>query len=62
MSDKVHISGLEGRAIVGLDHWQKPVPHPVAIDADFATDFSKASETDNLHYSLNYAVISSKIA
>ncbi|OBA24012.1 Dihydropteroate synthase [Metschnikowia bicuspidata var. bicuspidata NRRL YB-4993] len=62
MSDKVHISGLEGKAIVGLDHWQKPVPHPVFVDVDFATDFSRASETDNLHYSLNYAVISSKIA
>lgn len=62
MSDKVHVSGLEGKAIVGLDHWQKPVPHPVFIDVDFATDFSKASETDNLHFSLNYAVISGKIA
>ncbi|GEQ70784.1 hypothetical protein JCM33374_g4463 [Metschnikowia sp. JCM 33374] len=42
MSDKVHISSLEGKAIVGLDHWQKPVPHPVFVDVDFATDFSKA--------------------
>lgn len=62
MSDKVYISGLQAQAIVGVDHWQKPVPHPVAVDAVFSTNFSKASESDNLHYSLNYAVISDKIA
>lgn len=62
MSDKVHITGLQGLAIVGLDHWKKPVPHPVSINVTFHTDFSRASETDNLHYSLNYAVISDKIA
>uniref|UniRef100_A0A0L0NQ50 Pterin-binding domain-containing protein n=1 Tax=Candidozyma auris TaxID=498019 RepID=A0A0L0NQ50_CANAR len=57
MSDKVYISGLQGHAIVGLDHWQKPVPHPVSIDATFSTDFTLALEKDNLKYSLNYAVI-----
>lgn len=62
MSDKVYISGLEGSAIAGLDHWLKPVPHPVLVDVVFSTDFSKASESDNLHYSLNYAVISDKIS
>lgn len=61
MSDKVHISGLESSAIAGLDHWQKPAPHPVLVDVTFTTDFSRASDLDNLHYSLNYAVISDKI-
>lgn len=62
MSDKVYISGLQAAAIVGVDHWQKPVPHPVSVDVTFSTDFSLASARDNLHYSLNYAVISDKIA
>lgn len=62
MSDKVHISGLEASAIAGLDHWQKPAPHPILVDVTFSTDFSRASESDNLHYSLNYAVISDKIS
>lgn len=62
MSDKVYVSGLEGSAIAGVDHWQKPVPHPVLVDVSFSTDFSKASESDNLQYSLNYAVISDKIS
>ncbi|SGZ51841.1 CIC11C00000001196 [Sungouiella intermedia] len=62
MSDKVYISGLEGSAIAGVDHWQKPVPHPVLVDVAFSTDFSRASDSDNLQYSLNYAVISDKIS
>lgn len=61
MPDKVHITGLKATAIMGLDHWKKPVPHPVSLDVSFSTDFSKASDTDDLHYSLNYAVISAKI-
>lgn len=62
MSDKVYISGLSASAIAGLDHWNKPVPHPVLVDATFATDFKRASDSDNLQYLLNYAVISEKIA
>lgn len=62
MPDKVHITGLQASAIVGLDHWKKPVPHPVSFDVTFSTDFSKASDTDDLHFSLNYAVISTKIS
>lgn len=62
MSDNVYVTGLEGSAIAGVDHWQKPVPHPVLVDVTFSTDFSKASDSDNLQYSLNYAVISDKIS
>lgn len=62
MSDKVHINGLQALAIVGLDHWQKPVPHPISVDVDFHTDFSSAARRDNLKYSLNYAVISESIS
>lgn len=62
MPDQVHISGLQASAIAGLDHWKKPVPHPVSLDVTFSTDFSKASDTDDLHFSLNYAVISTKIS
>lgn len=62
MSDQVHISGLQSSAILGLDHWQKPVPQPISVDVTFSTDFEEALKSDNLHYSLNYAVISDKIA
>lgn len=62
MSDKVFINGLQGNAIVGLDHWQKPVPHPVAVDAVFSTDFTSALKKDNLKFSLNYAVISDQLS
>lgn len=60
--DKVHIHGLQAQAIVGQDHWQKPSLQPVAVDVSFSTSFAQAALADDLHYSLNYAVISDKIA
>lgn len=62
LSDKVHITGLQATATVGLDHWQKPVPQPVLVDVTFSTDFARALDSDDLVFSLNYAVISSKLA
>lgn len=62
MPDQVHISGLLGSAIIGFDHWKKPVSHPVSFDVSFSTDFSKAADTDDLNFSLNYLVVSTKIA
>lgn len=62
LSDKVHITGLQASATVGLDHWQKPVPQPVQVDVVFATDFARALDADNLAFSLNYAVVSAKLA
>lgn len=59
--DKVYVLGLQSRAIVGVDHWKRPVPHPVAVDAVFSTNFASALERDNLTFSLNYAVILEKL-
>lgn len=62
LNDKVHITGLRATATVGLDHWQKPVPQPVEVDVTFSTDFGRALDSDDLVFSLNYAVISAKLA
>lgn len=62
MSDKVHIDGLLLGAIVGVDHWQKLSSHPLEISVAFKTNFASALDSDNLAYSLNYAVVADKIA
>lgn len=54
--------GLRDSVIIGLDYWKRPTPHPVAFDVTFSTDFSQACKTDDLHYSLNYLTISTKIS
>lgn len=58
LKDSVFIKNLAATAITGKDAWNRPTPQPIHISIDLKTDFQQASLTDNLKYSLNYAVIS----
>lgn len=60
--DSVFIKNLAATAITGKDAWNRPTPQPLTISVDLKTDFHNASLTDNLKYSLNYAVISRSIS
>lgn len=59
--DKVFVNNIAATAITGSDAWNRPTAQPITITVQLDTDFSKASETDNLKYSLNYAVISRNV-
>ena len=39
----------------------RPTPQPITISLNFNTDFHKASQLDNLKYSINYAVITRNV-
>lgn len=60
--DTVFINSLSATAITGKDAWNRPTPQPITISAVLKTDFHEASRTDNLKYSLNYAVICRNIS
>lgn len=62
LRDTVFIKDLVATGITGEDAWSRPTPHPLKISVLLRTDFKKASTTDNLNYSLNYAVLSRNIA
>ncbi|CCE85874.1 Piso0_005510 [Millerozyma farinosa CBS 7064] len=62
LRDTVFIKDLVATGITGEDAWSRPTPHPLKISVSLRTDFKKASATDNLKYSLNYAVLSRNIA
>lgn len=62
LQDTVFINNLASIAITGKDAWNRPTPQPITISVSLNTDFHQASVTDNLKYSLNYAVISRNIA
>ncbi|KAL3233894.1 Folic acid synthesis protein FOL1 [Nakaseomyces bracarensis] len=59
--DHVHVVKLEALAKIGPDRWGQPIAQRCSVSLDMGTDFSKSSETDDLQYSLNYAVISRDI-
>lgn len=61
LKDSVFIKNLAATAITGKDAWNRPTPQPIHISIDLKTDFLQASLTDNLKYSLNYAVISRNV-
>lgn len=62
LQDTVFINNLASTAITGKDAWNRPTPQPITISVSLNTDFHQASVTDNLKYSLNYAVISRNIS
>lgn len=59
--DHVHVVKLEALAKLGPDRWGQPIAQRCKVSLDMGTDFSKSSATDDLQYSLNYAVISRDI-
>ncbi|ODQ80396.1 hypothetical protein BABINDRAFT_161342 [Babjeviella inositovora NRRL Y-12698] len=58
MDDLVHIRNLHVNAITGNDAWKRPLPQPLRLSVELRTSFEQAALTDDLKYSLNYAVIS----
>lgn len=60
--DKVVIRELAASAVIGTDAWNNKSAQPILISVLLATDFQKASVSDDLQYSLNYAVISRNIS
>lgn len=57
LNDSVFINRLAATAIIGKDAWNRPTPQPISVLVALSTDFRHASATDNLKYSLNYAVM-----
>ena len=59
--DTVFTKDIACTAITGKDAWNRPTPQPITISLNFNTDFHKASQLDNLKYSINYAVITRNV-
>lgn len=59
--DKVFIRGLEVETIIGVFDWEKKVQQPLIFDLVMDWDITKAAETDDLTYALNYAAVSDRV-
>ncbi|CAK9441796.1 uncharacterized protein LODBEIA_P56640 [Lodderomyces beijingensis] len=60
--DKIFVKDISAIAITGKDAWNRPSPQPINVSVSLNTDFHEASVTDNLKYSINYAVLTRKIS
>jgi dihydroneopterin aldolase len=52
--DIVYVKGLEVKTVIGVYEWEREIKQPISVDLDMATDFSKAAETDDHQYVLDY--------
>jgi 7,8-dihydroneopterin aldolase/epimerase/oxygenase len=59
--DTVFIRDLSMDAVIGVFGWERQVNQKITINLEMATDISKAAETDDLQYTLDYKAISQRI-
>ncbi|UCF26655.1 MAG: dihydroneopterin aldolase [Chloroflexota bacterium] len=58
--DKVIIRDLLARGIIGINDWEREKPQDILINIVIFTDLTKAGQTDDIAYSVNYRTISKK--
>ncbi|MFK7794085.1 MAG: dihydroneopterin aldolase [Gammaproteobacteria bacterium] len=59
--DTVFIRDLSMDAVIGVFGWERQVHQKITINLEMATDISKAADTDDLEYTLDYKAISQRI-
>jgi len=59
--DTVFIRDLEIECIVGIWGWERKMQQTVSIDLDMATDLSKAAETEDIQYCVDYKSVSQSV-
>lgn len=59
--DIIFLGGLEIETIIGIYDWERETKQTVALDIEMAFDISKAAETDDIQYTLDYKTVSKRI-
>ena len=61
MADRLVIERLEFEGFVGIEERERTVPQPLAVDIELFFDFSRASSTDDLKDTVDYAAVAGTI-
>lgn len=59
--DIVYIKGLEVQTVIGIFDWEREVKQTISMDLDMAADITRAAETDDIQFALNYKNVSKRI-
>jgi FolB domain-containing protein len=59
--DKVFITDLVARGIIGINTWEREKPQEILINIVLFTDLQKAGISDNIHDSVNYRIVAKKV-
>jgi FolB domain-containing protein len=61
LMDKVFIKDLLVRGIIGIREWERKKAQDILINVTVFTDTSRAGETDDITYSVDYSKLAKKI-
>lgn len=61
MNDKIEISNLRFKTIIGVHEWERKAPQPLEADIIVYTDLSRACVSDDLEDTLHYGTLSREI-
>jgi len=61
MMDIVYIRDLRIDTIIGIFDWEREVRQTVSLDLEMAADISRAAETDDIQYALNYKAVAKRL-
>jgi FolB domain-containing protein len=59
--DKVFIKDLLVRGIIGIREWERKKAQDILINVTVFTDTSRAGETDDIQYSVDYSTLAKKV-
>lgn len=59
--DIVYINDLKIETIIGIYDWEREVKQTVSLDIEMAHDISRAAETDDIQYALNYKAVAKRL-
>jgi 7,8-dihydroneopterin aldolase/epimerase/oxygenase len=59
--DIIFLGGLEVETIIGIYDWERTTKQTVVLDIEMAFDITKAAETDNIEFALDYKTVSKRI-
>jgi len=59
--DKIIISDLLARGIIGVNEWERENPQDILINLILYTDIRLAAETDDITKSVNYRTVARKV-
>jgi dihydroneopterin aldolase len=59
--DKIILTDLKIKAVIGIWEWEKRNPQIISIDLEMETDVNKASETDSIKDALDYKAVATRM-
>lgn len=59
--DIIFLGELEATTIIGIYDWERETKQTIVLNIEMAFDITKAAETDDIQYTLDYKAVSERV-